>query len=246
MNINTFDNPNAPKSVFSGRKSGLTWKEWGITIHLHDIVGGKPAGSLHSAWAEGATMDGEARIRAEIIRLAVEAGLNPNGEIPTDIRDLAIARSKANRFWTDADGCPVIGSNQVKAALKESASILWQGEKWTKSGKQTKGWVPERLFVNPDYIRLMNPDGTPAVPTVVERPVSPSATSTGKAALSASECLVDVVADFNVKLLVAAQDKPFTEDNLIDLLECMSYQGLGAERSLGHGTFTVIRFDSIS
>lgn len=236
---------NRPVSVLANRKTGLDWKVWNIGIHLDTIKGGKPAGSLHEAWAEGAVMDGDQRIKQEIIRLAAEAGLRSDDEVPQGIKDLAVARAKANVFLRDDEGNPCITAAQIKAGMKESASILWQGDTWTKTKKQTKSWIPERIFVEPDLIPMFDQFGKQVEPEVRERPVSPKATNNGRAALSAAEYLENVVCEFTVRLLVARQDNEFTDDHLADLLECFSYEGLGAERSLGFGTFVVVKFDRV-
>lgn len=125
----------------------------------------------------------------------------------------------------------VIEGRIVKALLKESANIVWSGQRFGPTRKFAKGYVAERLFVLEDDISLGRPEADDVHLFIghVPGPKGEQSTLTYYEVADKPE-IVFTVASLN-DCLTAAQWE--------ELLEHAELNGLGSLRSQSYGTFTL-------
>jgi len=149
-----------------------------------------------------------------------------------------------NGFLADADRGLYIWAFQVKAMLKQSASILGitKQKRGTKQilheGAEVKGIEDEdRLFVG-----RTEPDGYATGPVHAMTPSGPIT------AIKRTAYVERVTLVFEVWVLKTApqESRHIGEDELRQMLLFSCENGLGAERSQGEGKFDVLEFSRIA
>ena len=216
------------------------YEVWTATIQFRGkLVGGHPkeAKALREMLIRKAELaDTSEILRAELIRLAREY------EIDVDTGPLTLeqieelvdqkATKTGNGFEVDEEGL-YIGSYQVKAAFRESCNIIFGGERWGKTKKSAKGYLAERLFVDPEriYLGREEPDG------VLIKTGTVSGMQGKRSIMTQAEFCTQPKLTFNVRL---ARDSKELIDAIPQLWVSMQDQGIGAMRSSGHGTFDLV------
>ncbi len=123
-----------------------------------------------------------------------------------------------------------IEGRQVKAMIKENANIQWPKRRWGISNKGTRSWFAEHVFVAENRIPLsvIEPSG-----------VDQSFVQTWRGSSIKYE---EYVNDAEVAFTIVS-DTDIGWDDWATLFVSAEKNGLGASRSTGVGTFTVVRFD---
>lgn len=176
----------------------------------------------------------------ELLRAAVAEQLaeqTANGETPdVDAAAVEVALAKnLNGFKKDSHGLYVEGRH-VKALLKEAASVAVNAGRvelkgWGLTNKWLTKWLPEHCFVLEDRIYLGRdiPDGI-AQRFVVSRH------GTG---IQLEEYALDVKLDFTV-----VTDFEIKPADWAAIWTTAEFQGLGASRSQGYGTFKMLGWEA--
>jgi len=153
-------------------------------------------------------------------------------------------------FKIDENGL-YIEQRQVKAAIKESTSILFPGERWGATrrtnakgenvaayqGKAPRSFVAERVFVSPEHISLgrFQPDDVELVIGHIIGPQGPRST------LGYHQYVLRPELTFDVLVM-----RDCVEDqHWYDIWTHMEENGLGALRSQGYGTFDLTHFERV-
>src|SRR6266496_841962 len=156
-------------SVFAAQADNV-YARYFVRVEFRDrVMGGVPRDpKIIEGWLRSkAGIDDTEELRQVTIRTLVEQGV----EVPADATfedimkasEQIAATHQTNGFKRDSDGL-YLESRQVKAMLKEMVNIWFAGEKaekWGRTRKGPKGYLAERVFVNPDRIHLdrEEPDG---------------------------------------------------------------------------------------
>lgn len=227
------------ESVFAKYEAKNWPYRFKVTLHFHDVVGGIPTDQrVAEAWLRTKFEEPDDLIRAKAAEIMVEREVSL-----ADATEALIHDSHLNGFRRDPerDGELWIGGYQVKAALKEAASVAvnagrlpaknWGKPDDLKFRKLIKGWFPEHVFVVENKIHL----GVTEPSAVQQRFVHVGRQS----GIQYEEILFDVEASFTVET-----DWDFPEAQWAAIWTSAERLGIGATRSLGHGTFTVVGWDA--
>ena len=165
------------------------------------------------------------------------------------------AVKNTNGFKIDPEHGLYIEGRQVKAAFKESTNIAWGGVRRGPTKKGSKSYVAERVMIVEDKIFLdrMQPDGIETIIGHVTGPQGPRST------LGYTEYVVQPTITFHVKELKVLQkgsgaatkidpqggEPALTRSEWGHLFTCMEEQGIGALRSMQHGRFDTLEFESV-
>ncbi|MGH9266831.1 MAG: hypothetical protein ACRD0D_01500 [Acidimicrobiales bacterium] len=208
----------------------MKYDKYDLSLTVTDLVGGTPKNpELIRAWHA-------ARWPAGTGRLGLGDPATPEEATERTIQALGagVDDDPAAAMWSgfvEVDGTPALESRQVKAALKEAANILRDQEEFYVRGKPIflRSKLAEQVFVLPKVLPL-----TGKVETR-EHPVHAMTRQGPRTSLKR----VDYIrtAGLAATLAVAGLGT-FTEDRLRSLLDYAAINGLGAERSQGHGQFT--------
>lgn len=209
------------------------------TIHLDTIAGGCPADSkVAEAWLKTKLADKDDLIREQVAEIMLER------ELPLDAAtELVEANRHLVGFRRDPEHGLYIEGRQIKAAIKEAGSIATnEGRLPNRFGgknadknyrKGWKSWAPEHVFVLEDrvYLGMTEPSG-------IAQSFPRGRFGTG---IQYTEYAEDVKLDFTV-----ITDHDFTRDEWAAIWLTAERNGLGASRSQGYGTYTVVRWDPLS
>lgn len=151
-----------------------------------------------------------------------------------------------NMFKRMPDGQLYIEGRQLKAALREAASVAANSGKITTKGygkpdnaaykKGLKGWLPEHLFVADRVLPLFRQDGSPVMEP--DRTLQKFVHTHRGDAIQFEELVADAVIRFRVKA-----DVDLTPEQWAMIWLTGQDQGIGASRSQGFGTYTVTAWD---
>jgi hypothetical protein len=182
----------------------------------------------------------DAHHKALVIETALERGIDVHegmsyNEILEAVGDVADTLH-LNGFKRDANGL-YIEARQVKAMFKESTNILYAGQRWGKTGKGPKGFLAERIFVEPDkiYLGVTEPSGIELVIGHVSGPKGPQSTLTHHEYVEQPRLTVDCLCTRDA----------ITEEQWSEIWTHAERNGLGALRSQGHGVFEVISWEEV-
>jgi hypothetical protein len=221
------------------------------TLQLRDkIMGGTPKDpKAIEGWLKKNAGLADGELRRATIRTLIENGVdlteNPtDDEINEAIASIASLK-QTNGFKRDERGLYIEGRT-VKAMLKESANIVFAGEKWGKrfkddgkqayAGKGARSFLAERVFVNPDriYLGVQEPSGIELFIGHVMDKTGPKSTLT----------YVEFVERPTLEIEVAVLNNEITEQQWPRLWLHAQENGLGALRSQGFGRFDIDRWES--
>lgn len=202
-------------------------------LHVGTIAGGTPTDPrVAEAWLKtklGADKDD--LIREQVAQVMVDRGVAAD-EATAIVNDT----KHLNGFRRDENGLFIEG-RQLKAAIKEAASVAVAADKltargWGKTNKGLLNYLAEHVFVVEDRLHL----GV-AEPTGVMQRFVHTFRGTG---IQYEEYVDDAKLDFTVMA-----DHEFSEKEWATIWLCGEQQGIGASRSQGYGRYEVTRWDRI-
>lgn len=189
-----------------------------------------------SAWLRKGLPDaGDREIEQKMLETLADLGVDvdsvledgaPNWAKVREASEMLETEKKTNGFKRNGDGLYYEG-RCLKAALKECASVVYNGRKWGPTRKGTKNFVAERIFVEEDAIPLgrFAPDGVELIIGHVGGPQGERST------LTRYEYVEGVTITFHMLVL----DDCFSVDDWHAVYDEMEWNGLGAARSQQHG-----------
>jgi hypothetical protein len=207
-------------------------------LHIWTINGGTPSDpDVARKWIETHISDPDDMIREAVAKTMAERGITKD-EAADEVNELR----HLNGFKRDDATGLYIDGRQLKACLKEAASIAANAGKITAKGwgnpddrnylKGIKAWFPEHVVVTEDRLPL----GTEQPSGVVQRFIH----SRHGAAIQYEEYVTDAKVAFHVNT-----DYLFTDKQWAVIWLTAEQQGIGASRSQGYGRFEVTRWDAL-
>jgi hypothetical protein len=222
-------------SVFEKYESDAYPFEFAGTLLVDRIAGGIPSDPKKAE----AHIRSKVQVSDHVIQELVKQTMKDR-EIPADEAVEAVAElSHLNGFRRDDRGL-YIGGYQLKAALKEAASVaasvgkIPSGTNYgtTQWKKGLKGFLPEHIVVLEDRLYL----GVSERSSVEQRFVH---TRNGSG-IQYEETVADAKIDFTIRA-----DYDFGEKWWAMVWLTGQEQGIGATRSQGYGRYTVVRWDRV-
>lgn len=209
--------------------------EFSGTLRVHAIAGGVPSDPrVIEGWLRS-KIDPDARdkgIQQLVADTMVERELSAE-EALTEVQKSA----NVNGFMRDPEKGLYIEGRQLKAAIKEAASVAMGSGKidsrgWGRTNKGLKNYLAEHVVVMEEnlYLGRMEPDG------IVQRFVHVYSGDS----IKYEEYVKDVDIDFTV-----VTDHDFKREDWGQIWLTGEYQGLGASRSQGFGRYTVTRWERV-
>ncbi len=214
-------------SVFSKPKwiSAAYPHRYNGTLVVTCIAGGTPTDpKVAEGWLKTKLADKDDLIRDAVAEVMVERGVTAD-----EAAGIVDTNKHLNGFKRGAHGLYIEG-RQLKACIKEAASIRWPNAKWGPTRKGTRSFFPEHLFVVEDVLPL----GVNEPSGVAQRFVH---TWRGSG-IQYEEYVEDAKVEFTV-----ITDYDFSAEEWALLWLTAEQQGLGASRSQGYGRFEVVRWD---
>jgi len=235
-----------PVNVFHGARDRVYPFKFAGRIEVVQLMGGNPS---HPNVAEGwlrtkLGLDGEALNRA-VEEVMADRGISS---------DEAISEVSALRHLIgflrdpDEDGAIYIRGYQLKAALKEAASVARAAKNLSSrmgdTNKGTQAFVAEHIIVVEDRLYVGKYDRAGRIYNVTEpdgiRQSFPKNQRTGQTGIQNAEFVMNAVIDFTV-----ITDWPFSREEWETIWLTGGYQGIGASRSQGFGRYDITRWDPI-
>lgn len=225
------------------QQSGGVFTNYRARIVFRDkIMGGTPKNpKLIEGWLRskaGVTKVEENRMM--MLRTLLELGADVTPDMSFEELEVAsegLAASKqTNGFKQDENGL-YLESRTIKAMLKECCNILYAGDRWGKTKKGPRSFLAERVFVNPDKVRLgvMEPDGVDLFIGHTSGPKGPQSNLTYYEYVQRAEI------EFEVMVLQDAIE----HEHWPELWLAAQENGLGALRSQGFGRFDIEAWDVV-
>ena len=222
-------------SVFSDYRNKIYKERHEVSLVVYELHGGVPMNpDVARKWLEVRMAGSDehlANLQAQVI---AEVGLDK--ELTDDeLLDEMTRRNNLNGFKRTDSGELFIEGRQVKAMLKEAASIAVAGghldkRGWGKTNKGLQGFFAEHLFVEETRIAL----GVTEPSGIHQRFVS-TWKGTG---IQLEEYVNDAKLSFTV-----STDYDWPKDFWPTIWTIGEANGLGAARSMGFGTFEVAGWD---
>lgn len=225
-------------SVFEKQRDALYRFRFAGVLQVDHLVGGIPSDpKVAEGWIKkymGA--DNEALIKEQVAKTMVERGLEADAAV-----DEVVKSSKLNGFKRDDEGLYIEG-RQLKAALKEAATIRWPDRRWGPTRKGTKAFIAEHIFVVEDRLHIqgatpediIDPDKTNAG---IQQRFVKTFRGTG---IQYEEYVVDAKVPFTVRT-----DHDFTGEEWAELWVTGEQQGIGATRSQSFGRYAVVEWNKV-
>lgn len=218
-------------SVFAKFASEMYPHRFSGQLHVGVIAGGTPTDpKVAEGWLKTKLgIDKDSVIREKVAEVMIERGLTADEAtaIVSDTKHL-------NGFKRDERGLYIEG-RQLKAALKEAASIAVAADKltlrgWGKTNKGLLSYLAEHVFVVEDRLHL----GVTEASGIAQRFVH-TFRGTG---IQYEEYVEDAKIDFTV-----ISDHDFTAKQWAAIWLAGEQNGIGASRSQGFGRYEVTRWD---
>jgi hypothetical protein len=198
------------------------------------IAGGTPTDPrVAEGWLKTKLgIDKEDLIRQKVAEVMVERGVTAD-----EATSIVNEDKHLNGFKRDENGLYIEG-RQLKAALKEAASVAVAAGKltargWGKTNKGLLSYLAEHVFVVEDRLHL----GVAEATGINQRFVH-TFRGTG---IQYEEYVNDAKIDFTVM-----SDHDFSAKEWAAIWLCGEQQGIGASRSQGYGRYEVTRWDPIT
>lgn len=220
-------------SVFEKFKAEAFPYRFSGQLHIGVIAGGTPTDpKVAEGWLRTKLgIDKDDLIREKVAEVMLERGVT--ADEATKVVD---EQKHLNGFKRDENGLYIEG-RQLKAALKEAASVAVAAGKltargWGKTNKGLLSYLAEHVFVVEDrlYLGVMEATG------VAQRFVH-TFRGTG---IQYEEYVEDAKVDFTVMA-----DHEFSPKEWAMIWTAGEQQGIGASRSQGFGRYEVTRWDPI-
>jgi hypothetical protein len=202
-------------------------------------MGGVPKDpKLIEGWlrAKAGINDGQ-ELREAMQRTLAEIGVQTD----EDASDEALAQAstalasqrRTTGFKIEGDEL-YVESRQVKAMLKESTNIVFAGERWGPTRKAARAFFAERVFVQPDKLRLgvADPTGVETIVGHLSGPAGPRST------LGYYEYVQQATLEFHVLVLRDC----ITPEQWLDIWGHAQENGFGTLRSQGYGRFDLVQW----
>jgi len=177
--------------------------------------------------------------------LAIDEKIKQDEDRKVEISERVADLKNTVGFKSDDNGLYLEG-RAVKAAIKESANIMFGGERVGPTRKGFKNYVAERLVVVEDkvYLNREQPDGVETFTGHVTGPQGPRST------LTRYEYVEKPILTFHIKELKLMQNSKngkaaLTDEQWEQLFVSMEVQGMGAIRSQQYGRFETVEFTKI-
>lgn len=202
------------------------------TLAVGTIAGGTPTDpKVAEGWLKTKLGDKDDLIREMVATTMVERGVSAD-----EAAKLVDEYKHLNGFKRDQDGLYIEG-RQLKAALKEAASVAMAADKlksrgWGKTNKGLVSYMAEHVFVVEDrlYLGVMEATG------INQRFVH---TFRGSG-IQYEEFVTNAVINFTL-----ISDHDFSPEEWAMIWLCGEQQGIGASRSQGFGRYEVVRWDRV-
>lgn len=203
------------------------------TMLVSCIAGGTPTNKdVARAWLKTKLAANDDLIREAVAEVMAERGVEVE-----DALDAVVDNKHLNGFKRDLLQGLYIEGRQLKACIKEGASVAMSvgklPRKWGATNKGVVNFVAEHIFVVQDhlYLGVTEPTG------VMQRFVH-TFRGTG---IQYEEYVDDAKVSFTVE-----SDYEFSDEEWAALWLTCERQGLGASRSQGFGRFTVTGWDRLA
>lgn len=201
------------------------------------IAGGTPTNAkVAEGWIKSKGALGP-DAKDDLIRAAVAETMAERG-VSTDEAIALVADDKTlNGFKRDPEKGLFVEGRQVKAAIKEAASVAGAADKlplrsWGKTNKGLLGFIAEHVCVVDDRIYLGRMEETGVNQRFVH-------TFRGSS-IQYEEYVTDAQLNFTVKT-----DYPFTREQWAMIWLTGQEQGVGSSRSQGFGRYEVTQWDAV-
>jgi hypothetical protein len=228
-----------PRSVFADFADASYPHAFRGEIRVGCLVGGIPTNAnVAEGWIKSKLADKDDLLRELVAQTMIEreVGAAEAAAIVDDLRHL-------NGFKRDPDGQLFIEGRQLKAALKEAASIAAAADKikvrgWAKTNKGVKSLLAEHVFVMEERLLLTDESGEAITEPsgVAQRFVH---THRGNA-IQYEEFVENAHFTFTVRT-----DQDLTDKDWAMIWTTGEQQGVGATRSQGFGRYEVVRWDAM-
>lgn len=233
-------------SVFASERAKVWPHEYEVDLQVDRIHGGMPLDPrVVEKWIIS-KVEGKDRQAQAIRETMVALGYSPEDWLDPDKKEEIVAAAAAdfgtNGFKRDEDtGELYIEGRHIKAMLKEAANIRYP---FVKGGaklpgvqsKSTKNWLAEHVFVPNQRIGL----GVKEPDYVDVRFTTTGFMQGGQRVITREEVVENVTISFTI-----LTDANWSFEDWGSLFLTGELQGLGASRSVGFGTFIVVRFEKI-
>lgn len=221
------------QSVFAKYSNDMYPYRFNGSLLVGRIAGGTPTDpKVAEGWLRtklGADKD-------DLIRQMVADVMVDRGVTADEATEIVNANKNLNGFKRDENGLFIEG-RQLKAALKEAASVAvaagkLTGRGWGKTNKGLLSYLAEHVFVVEEKLHL----GVSEPTGVAQRFVH---TFRGSG-IQYEEYVDDAKLDFTVMA-----DHDFSEKEWAAIWTAGEQQGIGASRSQGYGRYLVTRWERI-
>jgi len=221
-----------PESAFAKYERKIHPYRYVGQLHVGCIAAGTPTNpKVIEGYLRAKMASKDEILAAQVLETMMDLGVDEATAIEK------VSKHKAlNRFKRDERGLYVEG-RCLKAAIKEAAMVAvaagnLPSRSWGATNKGCKAFVAEHIFVLEERLHL----GVVEPSDVIQRFVH---TYQGNG-IQYEEVVMDAKIDFTV-----GSDYEFSEEQWAALWLTGQYQGLGASRSQGYGTYTVTRWDRV-
>ena len=218
-----------PESIFNKPKylTSAYPHRFAGSIHVTEMAGGIPTDPhVAEGWLKSKIADKDDLIRDMVAETMLERGVTAD-----EAAKLVDIHKHLNGFKRDEHGLYYEG-RQLKAALKEAASIRFPGQKWGSTRKGTLSFFPEHIFVVEDRLHLGVVE-----PTRINQRFVSTWRGTG---IQYEEVVEDAKFDFTI-----ISDFDFKAEEWALLWLTAEQMGVGASRSQGFGRFVVTRWERL-
>lgn len=212
-----------------------------VRLLVGTLAGGTPTDpKVAKGWLQSKLRDKDDLIREMVAETMIERGLSEE-----EATQVALEMKNLNGFKREG-GALVIEGRQVKAMLKEAATIATQEKRikpkgWGSPQKGLKSYMAEHLFVIEDKIPLQQFEGEALMPVAEATGIMQRFVSTFRGTgIQYEEYVQDAVVEFTIE-----SDHEFDEKDWAALFLTGERNGLGASRSQGYGRFKVMHFERI-
>jgi hypothetical protein len=222
-------------SVFAKYRDEMYPHRFSGQLHVGCIAGGTPTDpKVAEGWLRTKLgLDKDELIREAVAEVMVERGVT--AEEATKVVD---TNKHLNGFKRDPERGLYIEGRQLKAALKEAASVAvaagkLTGRGWGKTNKGLLSYLAEHVFVIEERLHL----GVTEPTGIAQRFVH---TFRGSG-IQYEEYVADAKVDFTI-----IADHDFTDREWAVIWTTGEQQGIGASRSQGYGRYEVTRWERTS
>lgn len=203
------------------------------TITVRNLAGGVPTDpKVAEGWLRTKLADKDDLIREAVAQTMVERGITAD-EAAEELDKL----KHLNGFKRDPEHGLYIEGRQLKAAIKEAASVARAVDKlksrWGSTNKGVQGFVAEHIQVVEERLYLGVHEPTTVLQSFPKNP------RTGQTGIQYTEIIEEARFDFTV-----ISDHKFTDEEWAMLWLTGEQQGVGASRSQGFGRYEVTRWEA--